>query len=171
MFSALLAVAALAALAAAVAAWRAAVTARQAVVMMRGEREREHWSRLARGAAAVERAASAYQWAMARPSGSDADRHRAVVAAAVRYQEASTAFAAALGGGPRPSAAEPWLAILTDGARPEDVVSSGAASQVIAAVAAAQAEAEQPPPVRSAAARLARARSTVRLARLGRLGR
>lgn len=165
----------------ALAGWGAAAAARDAVARMGLERRRDHWARVSQAVVGVDRSASAYSRAIGASMervGADrtsAERDRAVIAAAVRYQDACGRLTAALSAGPEPTGAGPWLEILLDGARPEDVVASGAGRRVLAELSRLQAELDRPTarphrrrPTAVVRARAARARSTWRLVQLGR---
>lgn len=119
----------------ALAGWRATALARDLARRGELERERERWARLGWAVDEVAQAAEGYRRRMRlrgqrEPIGADP-----VVVAAVRYQEACRRLAVELSAGAQPRGAAPWLPILLDPARPEDVVSSNAAERVLAELA------------------------------------
>lgn len=119
----------------ALAGWRATALARNLARRSELERERERWARLGWAVDEVAQAAEGYRRRMRlrgarEPVGADP-----VVVAAVRYQEACRRLAVELSAGAQPRGAAPWLPILLDPSRPEDVASSNAAEQVLAELA------------------------------------
>jgi hypothetical protein len=122
----------------ALAGWRATALARDLARRSELERERERWARLGWAVDEVARAAQGYRRRMSARGERDAVGADPVVVAAVRYQEACRRLAVELSAGAQPRRAAPWLPILLDPARPEDVVASNAAERVLAELAALQ---------------------------------
>jgi hypothetical protein len=142
-----IAIALLAALAAAVAALgalSAARAGREAALIARGERLRDHWRRLAEAVDGVRRAADAYQAAMERgleqANGHEPSARRgdAVRTAARDYREACARLRLTLAGGPTPERWRRLLPELLDERRPEAVAGTTVAEVLLEEIGAIQ---------------------------------
>jgi hypothetical protein len=136
--------AAVAAAVAALAALSAARAGRDAVVIARRERLRDHWRRLAEAIEAVRRAAGAYRAAMQRgleeANGHEptARRAEAVRAAARGYRDACARLRVTLAGGPTPERWRRLVPELLDEHRPEAVAGTTVAETLLEEIGAIQ---------------------------------
>jgi hypothetical protein len=127
----------LVAIIAAMITWHGAHAGRQAVVLARRERMKDHWRRLAEAVDAVRRTAEAYEEAMAcqlalvNGREASAQRSEAVQSAARAYREACARLAVTLASGPTPKRWRDQLPILLDRHRPEQVAHSNVAEGLV----------------------------------------